>query len=86
MFMNTDWSCRDQVTVEIVSVMFCITCLFFSLMFMATDWSCKDWISVGIMLVINNHYLSVFQLDVHGNRLVLQGLDLCGDYGNLYES
>ena len=46
---------------------------------MATDWSCKDLISVGIMLVINNHYLSVFQLDVHGYRLVLQGLDLCGD-------
>ena len=49
-------------------------------MFMATDWSCKDWISVEIMLVINNHYLSVFQLHVHGYRLVMQGLDLCGDY------
>ena len=31
------------------------------------------------MLVIYNHYLSVFQLDVHSYRLVLQGLDLCGD-------
>ena len=48
-------------------------------MFINRDWSYTDQVNVEVMSVIYNYYLSIFQTDVHGYRLVLQGLDCSGD-------